>query len=118
MNDQSTESLKDGPGAESPRRCRLDAGQWRALIDRQAESGRTVAEFCDEHGVGVASFYSWRRRLNEESAEAEAGGFVRVESAEPRGSIEVRFDCGATLRCGSSHVDELVRMLIEAGRSC
>jgi len=84
MNDQSTESLKDVP--DGPRRRRLDAGQWRALIERQAGSDQSIAAFCDEHGVGVASFYSWRRRLNEDQAR-------RVQRS--------RSDSTAGQRCGA-----------------
>lgn len=105
---------------------RWDASQWRVLIEQQRASGQTVKAFCAERGLGEASFYSWRRHLCQQGephteapsratnqgrqSAADSTGFVRLD---PEGSassdmIEVRFACGATLRCGSSHLAELV----------
>ena len=38
---------------------------WRERIERQAWSGLTVAECCEEAGVSVASFYRWKKMLME-----------------------------------------------------
>ena len=40
-----------------------DAGQWQALIGRQAGSGLSVADFCRRESISTASFYRWRRLL-------------------------------------------------------
>ena len=40
-----------------------DAGQWQALIVRQAGSGLSVADFCRRESISTASFYRWRRLL-------------------------------------------------------
>ncbi len=50
------------------RRRRRDADGWRAVMTRFAESGLTVAQFCEREGLGVASFYRWRSLLGEASA--------------------------------------------------
>lgn len=36
---------------------------WRERLDRFAQSGWTVAEFCDWEGVSTAAFYQWRKKL-------------------------------------------------------
>ncbi|MBN2563381.1 MAG: transposase [Phycisphaerae bacterium] len=39
--------------------------QWRKRIGQYRRSGLTVAEFCGEEGISTASFYAWRRRLQD-----------------------------------------------------
>ena len=50
------------------RRRRQDAEGWRAVMTRFAESGLTVAQFCEREGIGAASFYRWRSLLGAPSA--------------------------------------------------
>lgn len=38
---------------------------WRERIEWQPWSGQTVAEYCEEAGISVASFYRWKRLLAE-----------------------------------------------------
>ena len=38
---------------------------WRELIEWQPWSGLTVAGYCEEAGVSVASFYRWKKLLTE-----------------------------------------------------
>ena len=38
---------------------------WREWIEWQQWSGLTVAEYCKETGVSVASFYRWKKLLTE-----------------------------------------------------
>ena len=37
--------------------------QWRERIDRQAQSGQSVAAFCRSEGLAAPTFYWWRARL-------------------------------------------------------
>ena len=37
--------------------------QWQAIIAAQKDSGLTAKAYCERQGVGLASFYSWRKRL-------------------------------------------------------
>ena len=80
--------------------------------------------FCRQHDLNEASFYDWRRRLGHGRARAQdrngagttSGGFVRLEPRgdEPSSSaevLEVRFACGATLRCPGHRLAELVVLL-------
>jgi hypothetical protein len=36
---------------------------WRAVLQRQARSGVSIAKFCRSEGVSEPSFYSWKRRI-------------------------------------------------------
>jgi transposase-like protein len=124
MHDPSASSVPEPvPTATvaSARRVRRDASQWRVLIERQQASGLSIAAFCRQHDVVTASFYAWRRRLDESSASPQRTDFVRLEPAQPEVEkesevIAVRFACGAMLRCPSAQLRELVLLLIgEAG---
>jgi len=37
--------------------------EWRKRIQRQQQSGLTVAEFCQREGVSAATYYGWKRKL-------------------------------------------------------
>jgi len=39
--------------------------RWRQLLDSFDPQRYTVAEFCQRNGISVASFYKWRKRLNQ-----------------------------------------------------
>ena len=38
--------------------------EWRKRIQRQQQSGLTVAEFCQREDVSTATFYGWKRKLH------------------------------------------------------
>jgi transposase-like protein len=77
--------------------------KWRGLISEQEQSGKTVAEFCREHGIAASKLYSWKRRCVGAKA---ASGFVRLRVAPAveaetvataRSGIEVRLAGGRSL---------------------
>lgn len=37
--------------------------QWSDRLERFAESGQTVAQFCQAEGVSQPSFYQWKKKL-------------------------------------------------------
>jgi hypothetical protein len=41
---------------------------WRERLERFAKSDMKVKQFCTGEGVSVASFYDWRRKLENPSA--------------------------------------------------
>jgi len=42
--------------------------EWRERLGRHRRSGLSVARFCEREGVSTASFYSWRKRLDDAGA--------------------------------------------------
>ena len=36
---------------------------WRTVLELHEASGLTVAAFCEQEGLKVATFYAWRRKL-------------------------------------------------------
>ena len=37
--------------------------QWRERLERQAQSGQSVAAFCRSEGIAAPTFYGWYKRL-------------------------------------------------------
>jgi hypothetical protein len=92
------------------------AAVWRERLRRFSRSGLTVAQFCEEEGVSEPSFYQWRKRLAEPSAEVlhrqarPAFQPLAVTPTPPPGvSIELR--CGARIELPSDNV-ELVQAVV------
>ncbi|MFA5627761.1 MAG: transposase [Thiohalomonadaceae bacterium] len=55
--------------------------QWQTLIDQQLDSGLSAVQFCNQHDIGYASFYNWRKRLSTTAApESEETGFLDLSS--------------------------------------
>ena len=38
---------------------------WRRHLRRQSASGRTIRDYCREHGLREPSFYAWRRSIRQ-----------------------------------------------------
>ena len=52
-------------------------GEWQELISKQEESGKSIASFCREVGVGHKRFYYWRHRIQEPQR-----GFLEVKVSD------------------------------------
>ena len=78
------------------------ARQWRERIGRFDDAGTTIAEFCQDEGYSVASFYQWRRRLRQ--AACGPAGFIAVEVPDNQGvsvapaNVEIELPGGAIVR--------------------
>lgn len=58
--------------------------QWAERLERFGKSGQTVADFCRDEGVGVPSFYQWRRKLSGVTKAKSANGVPRRQSKSTR----------------------------------
>lgn len=47
---------------------------WRAALEQQRRSGRSVRKFCQQESLSEPAFYAWRRKLQLRAAESVAGG--------------------------------------------
>jgi len=58
------------------------AGEWKALIEEQIDSGLTGVAFCNERGLSAKSFYKQRKRLGypgRQIAAQRPSSFVQVQ---------------------------------------
>ena len=56
---------------------------WQDRVKRQAASGRSIREFCDQEGISQASFYAWRRRFREQATGAASRAATRRSVPDP-----------------------------------
>lgn len=88
--------------------------QWRERMERQRQSGLSIAAFCRKEGVAAVTFHTWKRKLQGEavarSAAAEvAPGRRAGKASDPisrrRGASPVRGDAAA--KAGSANFLQL-----------
>ena len=60
---------------------------WRGVLQRQTESGLSVASFCRQETISAPSFYAWRRKLRERDAVALRSDAQVDEKAEFGGQL-------------------------------
>lgn len=47
---------------------------WRSVLERQAISGMSVAEFCRRESISAPALYAWRRKLGRATASSRDEG--------------------------------------------
>lgn len=57
---------------------------WRKRLERQRQSGLTVAEFCQREGVSTANLYVWKRRLQTRQSPRTKTVVPRRKAGSPR----------------------------------
>ncbi len=74
--------------------------QWQQLIDQQALSSLTQKAFCQEHGIRLATFGYWKRKLSAASHvdQNTASSWLDLSALttadKPSGSWKVELDLG------------------------
>ena len=76
--------------------------RWRELIERQLASGLSARAFCRREELSAASFYAWRRTIDERAGRASAKAcpaFVPVAvTGSPRAGFVLELAGGRVLR--------------------
>ena len=76
--------------------------RWQQRLERFRRSGLAVPAFCDREGISTASFYSWRRRLQQDptppAADTPRLVPVRLVSPPAKAPVEVLLPSGLVLR--------------------
>jgi len=91
-------------------RQRRSESTWRELVERQEQSGLSVAQFCEREGIKSASLYGWRSRLRggpkdtavpevtpkkAKHREAPSSGFIDLGAlGSSRSRFEIRLELG------------------------
>ena len=92
---------------------------WRRRLGRWEKSRLKVAQFCEREGVSEASFYYWRKRLDDKGKVEPAGLFVplNVSNRTVANHIEVELPNRAVVRLPGDCDRQLLCQLVEiAGR--
>jgi transposase-like protein len=102
------------------------------VLQRQVESGLSVAKFCQQESILAPSFYSWKRKLKERDAATRPGDDqskaaaisttqllpVRIEASDLPAAVRVLLPQGVAIDAPSSidptALTDLLRALREA----
>jgi transposase-like protein len=88
-----------------------------SLLQQYESSEQTVAQFCAEHGLKVATFYYWRKKLRVmEAAEPAEAGFVAIRSQPRTGSYRLELSSGFCLRIDGGSPSEVAALIQELDR--
>ena len=90
------------------------AALWAERLARQQRGTLSIAEFCRRERISPPSFYSWRRRLEQD----ERPVFVPVELSgtvgASAGGVQIELPGGALVTLPASASPELVTTAIRA----
>lgn len=90
---------------------------WRELISQPADSGMTIAQFCDAHRISTASFYLWRRKLQDDPPAQD--GFLSVQvvgTTNPSEPFRVHLLGGAVIEIPNGNDDVLLGIVEQLTR--
>lgn len=92
---------------------------WTRHVDGWRSSGLSQAAYCSEHGLSLASFGYWRRRLAR-PAESPPTGLLPIRVASPSSSaaVEVRLPNGLVLVLPGVSSSAGLSALVQALAAC
>src|SRR5262245_58100293 len=89
---------------------------WRRVLCQWQRSGQRVRSFCSAHGLCEASFYAWRRTIQERDVHGLPGDarptFVPVTIATAAASLEVVLPDGRVVRVPAGFDAATLRQLL------
>jgi transposase-like protein len=91
--------------------------QWRRWIAQWRTSGLSVRHFCARHGLATASFYAWRRRLQQRAIDVPAVVPVQVVAdapLPPSSALELVLADGRIVRVAPGFDAATLRQLLTA----
>ena len=98
---------------------------WREAIERQQASGQSIAGFCGQEGLSLASFHAWKRRFRRpqrgirQRAAKEALVPVQIvsDAAGGVGNLEVQWPGGVMLRVQGGDVQTISAVVMALSAS-
>jgi hypothetical protein len=70
---------------------------WHSIIEKQAESGKSVAAYCRECRIKPHQFYYWRRRLRSNQFSGSSNGFLELVPYAKQTESGIRINLGDEL---------------------
>jgi transposase-like protein len=87
----------------------------RQFLSVQAASGQSVAAFCAEHDLVVATFYSWRRKFTVPSTPSSEG-FCKIVPRPETAGKKLRLPSGLELELTGMTTSELADLIVAIDR--
>lgn len=95
--------------------------QWAQTVAQCRDSGLSVRQWCQKHGVNVSSYYKWQRKVYAAAQAQQERSFVEVTSVQPAAVNGV----AVTLRIAGAELDihngadaATVEAVLRAVKSC
>lgn len=95
--------------------------QWAQTVAQCRDSGLSVRQWCQEHGVNVSSYYKWQRKVYATAKAQRESRFVEVTPVQPAAVGDV----AVTLRIAGAELDihngadaATVEAVLRAVKSC
>jgi putative transposase len=85
---------------------------WSKLIAEQEAGGQTIRAFCQERGIGVHSFYFWRKRLGK----SEPVRFALLKTVASAAPLELILASGERLHIRNGVDVATLRLVLDAVR--
>ena len=57
--------------------------QWVQIVSQCRDSGLSVRQWCQEHGVNVSSYYKWQRKVYSMAQAQQEVRFTEITPEEP-----------------------------------
>jgi transposase-like protein len=83
------------------------------MIVEQEASGASIRDFCEQRGISVHSFYSWRRRLRQKEP-VQFALLKTVAGKEPRSPVELFLPGGERLSISIGVDAATLRIVLDA----
>ena len=94
--------------------------EWSSRLERYRRSGSTLAQFCRDEQVSVASFYYWRNRLASMHLESAEAAIPDSTSSSESTSYCLRFTIHAgnvRIECQADSMHAIESVLAWASRN-
>lgn len=95
--------------------------QWAQTVAQCRDSGLSVRQWCQEHGVNVSSYYKWQRKVYAAAQAQQERSFVEVTPVQPAavGGVAVTLRiAGAELDIHNGADAATVEAVLRAVKSC
>lgn len=92
--------------------------QWAGIIKSRAESGLTISEYCNTHGLTKHQYYYWLKKVRTAAIEESGLQFVEVPQIDEippcsqEGSIQIQIG-KATVNVNDGTSRGLLQMVLE-----
>ena len=92
--------------------------QWVQIVSQCRDSGLSVRQWCQEHGVNISSYYKWQRKVYAMAQAQQEIQFAEVTPERPVGvAVTVRI-AGAEADIHNGADEATVETVLRVLKSC
>lgn len=90
---------------------KTDPDKWRAILNDQKNSGKSIKRFCEDRSLTVSSFYYHKKRLDPKTKK-KVSSFIPIQQQQRFGTINILTQGGTKVSLPSNVSPEwLIRVL-------